>query len=200
MMSLVQDIRYSWRTILNSPGFAIASVLTMALAIGANALVFGVMDALVLRPLNVPQAENLYGTEYGVDTGFQSYPNYLDLRDRNHSFEDLAAFNFAFVGLDTGKNPALAAGFAATGNYFDVLKIEPLLGRFFHSWDEHGLNSAPYLVLGYSYWHSRFQDDRNVVGRTCLINKHPFTIIGVAPPDFRGTLSFVSPDFFMPIV
>src|SRR6201987_2274101 len=116
MMSLVQDIRYSWRTILKSPGFAIASVLTLALAIGANALVFGVMDALVLRPLNVPQAENLYGTEYGVDTGFQSYPNYLDLRDRNHSFEDLAAFNFAFVGLDTGKNPSFAGGYATTGN------------------------------------------------------------------------------------
>jgi predicted permease len=200
MMSLVQDIRYSWRTILKSPGFAIASVLTLALAIGANALVFGVMDALVLRPLNVPQAENLYGTEYGVDTGFQSYPNYLDLRDRNHSFEDLAAFNFAFVGLDTGKNPSFAGGYATTGNYFAVLRIRPYLGRFFDASDEQGPNSAPYLVLTYAYWHSRLHDDRGVIGRTVQLNKHPFTIIGVAPPEFRGTLLFISPDFFMPIV
>ena len=198
--TLIQDVRFSLRLLRKSPGFAIAAAVTLALAIGANALVFGVMDALVLRPLNVPQAENLYATEYGVDTGFQSYPNYLDLRDRNHSFEDLAAFNFAFVGLDTGKNPSFAAGFATTGNYFNVLRIHPYLGRFFDSSDERGPNSAPYLVLTYAYWHSHFRDDRSVVGRKVQLNKHPFTIIGVAPPEFRGTLLFISPDFFMPIV
>src|SRR5215471_16712283 len=198
--TLIQDVRYSLRLLRKSPGFTIAAVLTLALAIGANALVFGVMDALVLRPLNVPQSESLWATEYGVDTGFQSYPNYLDLRDRNHSFEDLAAFNFAFVGLDTSKDAFRAAGYATSGNYFDVLRIQPYLGRFFHPSDEHGPNSAPYLVLSYAYWHSRFQDDRGVVGRTVRLNKHPFTIIGVAPPEFRGTLVFVSPDFFMPIV
>ena len=72
----------------------------------------------------------LWGTEYGYDPGFQSYPSYLDLRDRNHSFEDLAAFNFAFVGLDTGNDPAIATGYAATGNYFDVLEVQPFLGPF----------------------------------------------------------------------
>jgi len=81
-----------------------------------------------------------------------------------------------------------------------VLKIQPYLGRFFHSTDEHGRNSAPYLVLSYAYWHGRFQDDRGVLGRVVRLNKHPFTIIGVAPREFRGTLSFVSVDFFMPIV
>src|SRR5215831_11780165 len=198
--TLIRDVRYSLRLLRKSPGFTIAAVLTLASAIGANALVFGVMDALVLRPLNVPQSESLWATEYGVDTGFQSYPNYLDLRDRNRSFDDLAAFNFAFVGLDTSKDAFRAAGYATSGNYFDVLRIQPYLGRFFHPSDEHGPNSAPYLVLSYAYWHSRFQDDRGVVGRTVRLNKHPFTIIGVAQPEFRGTLLFVSPDFFMPIV
>jgi predicted permease len=198
--TLLQDARFSLRMLRKSPGFTIVTVLTLALAIGANAVVFGLMDALILRPLNVPQAENLYGTEYGLDPGFQSYPNYLDLRDRNRSFDDLAAFNFVFVGLDTGKDPSTATGFAATGNYFDVLRIQPYLGRFFHSSDEHGPNSAPFLVLSYAYWHSRFQDDRGVVGRVVQLSKHPFTIIGVAPPEFRGSLLFVSPDFFMPIV
>jgi predicted permease len=175
-------------------------VTTLALAIAANAVVFGVMDGLILRPLNVPQAENLWGTVYGEDTGFQSYRNYLDLRDRNHSFDGLAAFNFAFVGLDTGNNPTIAYGFATTGNYFDVLRVRPYLGRFFNSADERGPNSAPYLVLCYAYWHTRFQDDRGVIGHIVQLNKHPFTVIGIAPADFRGTLLFVSPDFFMPIV
>src|ERR1700737_2148645 len=200
METLLQDLRFALRVLRKSPGFTMAAILTLALAIGANAVVFGLMDAAILRPLNVPQAENLYGTEYGLDPGFQSYPNYLDLRDRNRSFEDLAAFNFVFAGLDTGKDPSVATGFAATGNYFDVLRIQPYLGRFFHSSDERGPNSAPYLVLSYAYWHTRFQDDRGVLGRVVRLNKHPFTVIGVAPPEFRGTVLFVSPDFFMPIV
>jgi predicted permease len=198
--SFVQDLRFALRLLRKSPGFTAVAVVTLAMAIGANSVVFGVMDALILRPLNVPQPDSLYGTEYGVDTGFQSYPNYVDLRDRNRSFDGLAAFTFAFVGLDTGENPSRANGYATSGNYFDVLRIQPYLGRFFHSSDERGRNSAPYLVLSYAYWHSRFQDDRGVLGRVVRLNKHPFTIIGVAPPEFRGTVLFVSPDFFMPIV
>lgn len=198
--TVVQDARFSLRVLRKSPGFTAAAVLTLALAIGANAIVFGVMDGLVLRRLNVPQAENLWGTVYGEESGFQSYPNYVDLRDRNHSFEDLAAFKFVFVGLDKGNDPSMATGYGTSGNYFDVLRVRPFLGRFFHRSDEHGPNSAPYLVLSYAYWHSRFADDRSVVGRVVEIDKHPYTVIGVAPQDFRGTLLFASPDFFMPIV
>lgn len=200
MTSLLKDLEVALRQLRRSPSFTITAILTLALAIGANAVVFGLMDALILRPLNVPQGENLYGTSYGDGSGFQSYPNYLDLRARNRSFEDLAAFNFAFVGLDTGNDPSLATGFAVTGNYFDVLKLQPYLGRYFHSSDERGANSAPFVVLTYAYWHTRFHDDRNVVGRAIQIDKHPFTVIGVAPPGFQGTLMFVSPDFIAPIV
>jgi predicted permease len=198
--TLTRDVRFSLRVLRKSPGFSIVAVLTLALAIGANAVVFGVLNGLILRPLNVPRAESLYGTEYGDGSGWQSYPNYIDLRDRNRSFEALAAFNFVFVGLDTGRSPARAGGFAVTGNYFDVLGIHPYLGRFFHSSDEHGPNSAPYIVLTYGYWHTHFQDDRGVLGRVIRLNNHPFTIVGVAQPGFRGTMLFVSPDFFMPIV
>lgn len=198
--SIWADVRFALRQHRRSPGFTLAAVLTLALAIGANAVVFGLMEGLILRPLNVPQAESLYGTHYGENAGWQSYPNYVDLRDRNHSFEDLAAFNFAFVGLDTGNDPLASVGFATTGNYFDVLRVHPYLGRFFHGSDEHGPNSAPYVVLNYAYWHSRFQDDRGVVGRIVWLDRHPFTVIGVAPPGFQGTLLFISPDFFMPIV
>ena len=198
--TLAQDLRYAVRILHKSPGFTAVAVVTLALAIGANSVVFGVMDALILRTLDVPEAESLYGTAYGVDTGFQSYPNYRDLRDRNRSFDGLATFRFAFVGLDTGNNPSRATGFATSGNYFDVLRVRPYLGRFFHGADEHGPNSAPYIVLTYAYWHNRFQDDRGVVGRSIQLDKHPFTILGVAPPEFHGTLFFVYPDFFMPII
>jgi predicted permease len=199
--TFLDDMRYSLRVLRKSPSFTFAAAITLALAIGANAVVFGLMDGLILRPLNVPQAENLYGTEYGGNPAWQSYRNYLDLRDRNRSFEELAAFSMALgVGLDTGKDAIVANGFAATGNYFDVMGVHPYLGRFFHAADEHGPNSAPYIVLTYAYWHSRFQDDQSVVGRTVQMNKHPYTIIGVAPPGFQGTLLFLAPDFFLPIV
>jgi hypothetical protein len=165
METLAADVRFALRVLRKSPGFTVAAIGTLALAIGANAVVFGLMEGLILRPLNVPHARNLWGTEYGADPGFQSYPNYVDLRQRNRSFDDLAAFNFAFVGLDKGNDPASATGFAATGNYFDVLGLHPYLGRFFHASDEHGPNSAPWLVLSYAYWHSHFQDDRGVIGR-----------------------------------
>ena len=203
--TFIQDTRLSLRVLRKSPAFSMAAVLTLALGIGANAVVFGVMNSLLLRPLKVSQSESLWGTRYGIDAGFQSYPNYVDLRDRNRSFDPkfggLAAWNFAQVGFDIGnREPSLVWGLATTGNYFDVLGIQPYLGRFFHSSDEHGPASAPYVVLSYKYWHSRFADDRGVVGRSVQLNKHPFTIIGVAPPEFEGTLLFAAPEFFMPIV
>ncbi len=198
--TVTQDVRFALRVLRKSPGFTLAAVVTLALAIGANAVVFGILNGLILRPLNVPQAENLWGTMYGDNPGWQSYPNYVDLRDRNRSFESLAAFKFVSAGLDTGKDPSAAGGFATSGNYFDVLRIQPYLGRVFHGSDEQGPNSAPYLVLSYAYWHSHFGDDRSVVGRVVRLDKHPFTIVGVAPPGFGGTLLFISPDFFMPIV
>src|SRR5277367_5585480 len=199
--SIVADVRFTLRQLRKSPGFTTAAVLTLALAIGANAVVFGLMDGMVLRPLNVPQSGSLYGTHYGDNLAWQSYPNYIDLRDRNRSFEDRAAFNMVLgVGFDTGKNPIAANGFAATGNYFDVLRIHPYLGRLFHASDEHGPNSAPYVVLTYAYWHTRFNDDPSVVGRSVQLDKHAFTIIGVTPPEFQGTIMFIAPDFFMPIV
>ena len=199
--TLVQDLRYGWRVLRKSPGFTITAVLTLALGIAANAVVFAALNAIVLRPLNVLHPENLYSIHRTLDDASnESYPDYLDLRDRNRSFESLAAYNFELVGFDTGENPARAWGVAASGNYFDLLGIEPRLGRVFHAADEHGLNSAPYVVLGYGYWHVHFHDDPGVVGRTVQLNKHPFTVIGVTPPEFRGTLLIFNPDFYVPIV
>lgn len=199
--SVRQDLRLAFRMLRKSPGFTTVAVTTLALAIGANAVVFGILNALLIRPLNVPDAQTLWGLERGPEKAVnQSYPDYLDLRDRNRSFEDLAAYNVTSVGLDTGNNPTAAWILETTGNYFDALGVQPYLGRFYHASDEHGPNSAPYIVLTYAYWHAHFQDDPGVVGRVVQLNKHPFTILGVAPRDFRGTLIFLYPDFWVPLV
>jgi predicted permease len=198
---LVQDVRYGLRMMAKKPAFTVVAVFTLALAIGANAVVFAVLNAFILRPLNVPQPESLYAIFHAADTdAHQSYPNYLDLRDRNHSFDGLMAYNIAQAGLDTGEDPTRVWVQETSGNYFDAMRLQPSLGHFFHASDEHGPNSAPYIVLTYAFWHSRFQADRGVIGRVVQVNKHPFTVIGVGPPEFHGTLLFFNPDFFVPIV
>ena len=198
--TLLEDLRYSLRVLLKSPGFTITAVLTLTLAIGANAVVFGVLNALVLRPLNVPEAERLFVVQHGSDVASHSYPDYLDLRQRNRSFDDVAVFAISQSGLDEGKDPTNVWEYETSGNYFDTLRIQPYLGRLFHASDEHGPNSAPYVVLSYAYWHTHFQDDRGVVGRVVRLNRHPFTILGVAPEGFQGTVLFFASDIFVPIV
>jgi predicted permease len=201
MKFLLQDVRFSLRLLRKSPGFTIAAVLTLAMGIGANAIVFAVLNALILQPLNVPDSDSFYEIERLKDfTAKQSYPDYLDLRDRNRSFDGLSAYAFAQAGVDTGESTSRSWLEEVSGNYFDVLRLQPYFGRFFHDSDEHGANSAPYIVLTYGYWHNHFQEDRGVIGRIIQVNKHPFTVIGVAPPKFHGTLLFFTPDFFVPMV
>jgi len=142
--TLIQDVRFSLRVLRQSPGFSIAAVLTLALAIGANAVVFSMFNSLALRPLNVPQSQSLYAIQRGNDKYIiQSYPDYLDLRDRNRSFDGLAAYTMVQAALDTGKDPSQVWLYEVSGNYFDALRIQPHLGHFFHGSDEHGANSAP---------------------------------------------------------
>ena len=201
MISWLQDLRYAIRQLRKSPGFTFAAVFTLAVAIGANAVVFGALDALILRPLDVPRPQSLYSLTHENDAfGYESYLNYVDLRDRNRTFDSLAADNIGGAGIDTGSGPERAWGYESSGNFFDVLGLTPYLGRFFHASDEHGPNSAPYLVLTYTYWQNHYKGDHGVVGRTVLLNKHPFTIIGVAPPGFVGTFTAFTADFFVPIV
>ena len=199
--TFLQDLRYAVRLLRKSPGFTGVAVVTLAVAIGANAVAFAALDGLVLRPLNVPQPQSLYTIERASDKlASESYPNYLDFRDRNHSFMDLAADNISAAGLDNGKNPVQVWLYEVTGNYFDVLGLHPYLGRFFHASDERGPGSAPYVVLTHDYWRAYFQSDPAAIGRKIHLNKQPFTIIGVAPPKFIGTVSIFAAKMFVPIV
>jgi len=197
---MLRDLKFAIRQLAKSPGFLFTALITLALGIGANAVVFSVLNALVLKPVNVPHAENLY-TVQRFKFPSQSYLDYVDLRDRNRTFSSLIACQITgAVGIDTGKNPSTAWPYLVTGNYFDALEIQPFLGRFFHASDEKGKNSMPFVVLSYAYWHSHFHDDKGVIGRSIEINKHPFTIIGVAPPVFRGTELFFAPALWIPLL
>src|SRR6202158_1137055 len=197
MQALWQDLRFAVRMLRKNPGFTAVAVLTLAVAIGATAVVFSALSALSRRALNVRQPESIYTIEHGTDNDSnESYPDYLDLRDRNRSFDGLAAYNISQAALDTGKNPSPAWVYEVSGNYFNTLGVQPYLGRLIHPSDEH----APDIVLTYAYWHTHFQDDPGVVGRVLHLNKHPFTVVGVTPPGFRGTVLIFSADFFVPIL
>jgi predicted permease len=196
---LARDVRFALRQLLRSPGFAVTAVLTLAVAIGANAMVFSVLNALVLRPLNLPDPQRLYTVEQRGEP-LNSYPDYRDLRDRNRTLDGIAVYNFETAGLNTGGSAEPIWIYEASGNYFDVLGVKPYLGRLFHSTDDHGPDSNPYLVLSYAYWRSQFQADPAVVGRTVQLNRHAFTILGVAPPQFRGTEMFFAPALWAPLV
>jgi predicted permease len=200
LSTVVEDARYALRVLAKSPGFTFVTLVTLALCIGANTLVFGLLDLLVLRPLNVPDGANLYQVDSRGGDPSTSYPDYVDLRDHNRAFAGLALYEMSTAALDSDGTPVPVWLYTASGNYFDVVGVHPFLGRFFHESDIHGPDSAPYIVLSYAYWQSHFQSDRSVVGRTVHINKFNYTILGVAPKGFRGTEIFYAPALWVPTV
>ena len=201
MPTLLKDLRYAIRQLRKSPGFAFTAILTLALGVGANVVVFSVLNALILKPLNVPQSQSLYNVVHrssGYDS--QSYPDFLDLRSRNTSFTDMTAYRMNDAALRTGNSAEKFWDYEVSGNYFDMLGVRPALGRLFHASDEHGPNSAPYIVLSYNFWQRHFNGNPHIVGMKVDLNKNPFTVIGVAPRDFHGTELFMWPEFWVPMV
>jgi predicted permease len=199
--SILSDIRFAFRKLLKSPGFALTAILTLAVGIGANVVVFSVLNGMLLRPVDVPHPQNLFEIGEGRYGDFdQSWPDYLDFRDRNRSFTGMAVWKPIRVGISINKSVSETLGNAASGNYFDLLGLQPVLGRFFHASDEHSRGSAPYIVLAYDYWQRRFAADPHVIGSTVLLNQYPFTVIGVAPRDFHGASYFFWSDYWIPAV
>jgi predicted permease len=203
--NLLLDVRYAFRVLRKSPAFTVVAVLTLMLGIGANAVVFGVLNAVLLQPLDVSEPQNLYQIRnkpwiHGrlLTT---SFPAFEDFRQRNTTFSEMAAFNgYSYAALRWhDKMVRQVSGYEVTGNYFDMLGVRPELGRFFRAADEHGPDSAPYLVLSDNLWRSVFHADPGVVGTTVDLNKHPFTVVGVAQAQFHGTERFVWPDYWMPM-
>ena len=205
MKDLLIDIRYTLRVLWKSPAFTVVALVTLILGIGVNVVVFGIVNAVLLRPLDVRDPHNLYQLRVGPWTSWKSlttsYPAFGDLRERNRALSDIAGFNGYCEGrLHWGDTVKSVSGYGVTGNYFDLLGVQPQVGRLIHAQDEHGLNSAPYIVLSDTLWRTVFNADPGVIGATVRLFNKPFTVIGVAPARFHGTERFDWPDFYIPVV
>jgi predicted permease len=205
MNDLLMDIRYALRVLWKSPAFTLVATLTLMIGIGANVLVFGVVNAVLLRPPEVSDPDNLYQIRLKPWTSGKalttSYPAFEDYRRRNTTFSGLAGYDGYSGGrLHWGDTVKFVAGYSATGNYFDLLGVQPAVGRFFHEADVHGPNSAPYMVLSDGLWRTAFNADPGVVGTRVRLGKDPFTVVGVAPARFHGTERFEWPGYWIPVV
>jgi predicted permease len=203
--SVFHDLRYALRQLRRSPGFALTAMVTLALGIGANIVVFGVLNAVLLHPLDVTDPSSLYQFRHKPFMAGRllttSYPAFEDFRQRNTAFSGLAGiYAYSHAALNWRTTAISVSGDEVTGNYFDLLGVQPQAGRFFHQADEHGPNSAPYIVLSDALWRSAFHADPGIIGTAIDLNKHPFTIIGVASPQFHGTERFAWPDYWLPVV
>jgi MacB-like periplasmic core domain len=169
MQTLVADLRYSLRQLRRSPGFTFTAILTLTMAIAANVVVFGVVDALVLHPLPVKEPGRIVEVEKVREGGGLnlSYPDYRDLRDRNRSFSALAAVRITRVALGFHGSAEPVWGYEVSGNYFEMLGVQPRLGRFLSLADDAKINGSQVAVLSYASWQVRFGGDRRWWGRRC---------------------------------
>jgi predicted permease len=203
--NLLLDVRYALRVLRRSPAFTVVALLTLMLGIGANVVVFGVLNAILLQPFGVSDPQSLYQIRHKQWMSGRllttSYPAFEDFRRRNTTFSDMAGvYGYSHAALTWRNAVRAVSGDEVTGNYFDLLGVQPQVGRFFHAVDEHGPDSAPFVVLSDALWRSSFQADRGVIGTTVELNKHPFTVVGVAPAEFHGMERFVWPDYWIPMV
>jgi predicted permease len=197
-MTLWQDIRTGWRALRLSPSLVIVAVVSLAFGIGANTLVFSTARALLFRPLPVPDSGRLFVLQASGGIN-QSFPNYLDIRERSSKVADLVAYRVTEAALDAGAGARSSWGYLSTGSYFTMLGLQPAAGRFFTAAEDVGRNAAPLMVLSHDYWLAAFNGDRRAVGRTVTVNGRPYTVVGVAPRGFVGTEVFFRPDFWVPM-
>ena len=204
METLWQDVKYGLRTLAKSPGFTAVAVLSLALGIGANTTIFTIINAVFLNALPVQDAPSLYQIDTtdpkssDLSANFSkigiSYPNYQDVRDQNHVFSGVAAFTFPTLTWNNHGAFKQIPGLLVTANYFDVLGVKPLLGRTFFPDEDSKPGGNNVAVISYSIWSRDLGGDRNVIGRQMILNTQSYTIIGVAPRNFRGTFTLLGPD------
>ena len=206
MGTLLQDLRYASRMLKKAPGLTAVAVLTLALGIGGNATVFSWIRSVLLNPLpGIEDVGRMAVAETVMPNGeyhTSSYPDFKDYRARNQVFSDLFGFELAGVEMSLRDDapPERVFGIIATENYFDVLGVHAAMGRTFHEEANQALNSDPYIVLGHGLWARRFGSDPNVVGQTVRLNGHPFTVIGVMPRNFYGTIVGINSEYFVPMM
>ena len=199
---LVQDARFGARLLIKIPGFTAAVVLTLALGIGINTVIFSVVNGVLLNPLPFPHPEQLlalHESKPNFATGSISYPNFLDWRKDNHTFAAMGlARGFGFSMTGRGDAEQLTAEFLSDG-YFAVLGVRPVLGREFTPADE-TLGASPVAIISEGLWRRKFGSSQNVVGQTITLDGKNFSIVGVIPASLRLSVSnFQVSDVYAPI-
>jgi putative ABC transport system permease protein len=211
MNGLLNDLRFAVRQLAKYRGFSIVAVVTLSLGIGANTAIFSVLDQVMLRSLPVKEADRLVllrfsGRHVGHvssrddDQLYFSYPMYRDLRDRNSVFSGVIATNAAQAGVQWHNDPELVSAELVSGNYFDVLGVQPALGRLFVASDDVAANANPVVVISFNYWQRRFGSDPKIVNQSIQVNGHPFIVLGVAQPRFHSAVMGDKPDIFAPMM
>lgn len=209
--SLFSDCRFAVRQLRKSPGFTAVSVVILALGIGANTAIFSLTDQILLRNLPVPDPQQLVvlrspGPDNGhcwsdIDNCAQSftYPMYKALRDHVNAFSGLLAYRDIDVNISGEGATQSAHGALVSGNYFQVLQLQPTLGRLFTSSDETSPGADPVAVLGYGYWLRQFGADSSILNERLVVNGLPLTVVGVAGKGFDGVQIGETPDIFIPV-
>src|ERR1700693_4198953 len=200
---LRHNLTLAFRRLRSSPGFTAAAIVTLALGIGANATIFSLVNAVVFRPFGVQNQSELVFFNHHDSQGegpMIPYPDYKDYRDRNTVFSGLAMYFFEAMNVSRrGAQNTRLWGYAVSGNYFDMLGVQPLLGRVLHPADDVQRGGPPVAVIAYSYWQAHFGGDPNVVGKQVKMNGLDYTIVGVTPQAFIGTEVLFTPQFFIPL-
>ncbi|MGB8475063.1 MAG: ABC transporter permease [Candidatus Acidiferrum sp.] len=200
------DLRFGARMLAKSPGFTVVAVLTLALGIGGNTMVLSWIRGVLMDPLpGVHDAAQVVAIESVMPDGeyhTSSYPDWKDYREKNSSFNDIVGFEFIGPDIRVTDKAQIERvwGLIVTENYFDMLGVNPALGRLFHEEPNQAPNSDPYIVLADNYWRQRFGANPKVIGQVIHINGHPFTILGVTPADFHGTIVGVDAQYFVPML
>ena len=206
---LWQDVQYGARVLAGSPGFTTIAVLSLAIGIGANCAIFSFADALLLRPLPVARPGEVLtvgsATNFealGASSLIASYRDYVDIRDRNKSFDGLAAYRDVTAGFaaDPKATPKLKLGMLVSGNLFTLMGVQPTIGRTFRPDEDQVPDRDAVVVLGRAMWEQEFRSEPGVLGRRVRINGAEFTVIGVTPPEFNGLNQYVRSDFFVPLM
>ncbi len=202
MNSFFKDVRYAIRSLAKHPGFAAIAVITLALGIGANTAIFSLVNTVLLRPLPVPQPEQIVSVALrgkGDSMLAFSYPNYKDFRDRNQVLSGLLVYRFVPLSLSRDGANERIWGYEVSGNYFDVLGVQAIKGRTFLPEEDATRLSHPVAVVSHGAWQRRFAGDPDLVGKEIRLNNHPFKIIGIAPEGFKGTEMVYTPEIWVPI-
>ena len=200
--TLVRDIRYAVRVLGRKPGFASAAILTLALGIGANTAVFSLINTVLLRPMPVEHPERVFDVNLvRRNSNFSnfSYPLYVDVRDKNQVLQGFAAYRFAPMSLSRAGSNERIWGYLASGNYFDVLGVRALLGRTFTPEEDRAPGKNPVAIVSYGCWQRRFGGDPGLVGKEIRLNGHTFTVVGIAPERFTGTVLLFTPEVWVPL-